>query len=163
MSDDPLATYLHDHLAGARSALDVLHDLRDEHSGEPLGDFCAELMAEIEEDRAELENLASRVGGGVSRTKEAMARLGTRLSRPKLGRNLAGDFGIFQALEVIALGIQGKLALWRALSIAAETDARLRGLDFERLSNRAKEQHARVEERRLLRARAVFQPAHQRS
>ena len=46
MMDNPLATYLHDHLAGADAAIDLLQNLRDQHSDEPLGQFAAELLAE---------------------------------------------------------------------------------------------------------------------
>jgi hypothetical protein len=34
---DPLATYLHDHLAGSNFAIELLDSLRDQYSGEPLG------------------------------------------------------------------------------------------------------------------------------
>ena len=37
MSDDPLYTYLEDHLAGAASAVDLLSRLRDEHAGAAVG------------------------------------------------------------------------------------------------------------------------------
>ena len=37
MSNDPLATYLQDHLAGAASAVELLEMLRDQHEGESAG------------------------------------------------------------------------------------------------------------------------------
>ena len=39
--NDPLATYLHDHLASAVHAIDLLEAIRDEHVSEPLGEFAA--------------------------------------------------------------------------------------------------------------------------
>jgi hypothetical protein len=39
--DNPLAIYLHDHLAGATLAIDLLKALRDKHPSNPLGDFAS--------------------------------------------------------------------------------------------------------------------------
>jgi hypothetical protein len=36
---DPLATYLHDHLGGAKAAIDLLQAMRDHQEDKPLGDF----------------------------------------------------------------------------------------------------------------------------
>jgi hypothetical protein len=70
---DPLATYVHDHLAGAVLAINLLEALRDQHSAESLGQFAAGLLVEVEADRAVLQGLAERVGSGSSRLKEAAA------------------------------------------------------------------------------------------
>jgi hypothetical protein len=50
-------------------------------------------------------------------------------------KELASWVGLatFEALEFFALGIHGKLALWRALQITAPFDSRLAGMDFEQL------------------------------
>jgi hypothetical protein len=37
--DKPLAIYLHDHLAGAALAADLLKAMKDKHPGDPLGDL----------------------------------------------------------------------------------------------------------------------------
>jgi hypothetical protein len=47
---DPLATYLHDHLAGAVHAIALVEAIRDQHSEQPLGRFAANLLIEIKED-----------------------------------------------------------------------------------------------------------------
>lgn len=159
MSEDLLSTYVHDHLAGASGALDLLKDMRDDHEGEPMGRFAAELLEQIQADRETLAELGDRLGEGYSKSKEAVAWIGAKLSRVKLGRSLSGDFGVFQALETLGLGIQGKLALWRALAAIAESDIRLRGMDFDRLSTRAIAQHTLVEEERIALARSIFEPA----
>ena len=156
---DPLATYLHDHLAGAVVAVNLLEALRGQHAGEPLGQFAAELLVEVEEDRAVLRGLAQRVGAGSGALKGAAAWLSEKVSRLKLRRRSAGELGAFEALEALALGILGKLALWRALAVAAAADARLRGVDFDHLGTRAQAQHARVEEYRLEAARAALRAA----
>jgi len=71
---------------------------------------------------------------------------------------LSGDFGTFEALEFLALGIQGKLSLWHALQVVAVLDSRLRGLDFNALIAKAEAQYTKVEERRLALASTALSP-----
>jgi hypothetical protein len=153
---DPLATYLYDHLAGSKFATELLGSLRDQYSGEPLGGFAAALLIEVEEDRRILQTLVDRIGKTSPDLKEAAAWLGEKVSQFKLKRGSAEGLGSFQALETLGLGILGKLALWRALAVIAENDDRVRGMDFQQLTTRAGEQHARVEESRLQMARIIF-------
>jgi hypothetical protein len=61
---EPIAIYLHDHLAGAAHAIDLLHWMSEEHKGDSLGDFAAGLAAEIEADRGVLRELAERARVG---------------------------------------------------------------------------------------------------
>jgi hypothetical protein len=150
---DPLTTYLHDHLAGAVFAINLLEALRDQHASEPLGQFAAGLLVEVEADRVVLQRLAAQVDARSNVLKEATAWLGEKISRLKLRRRIAGGLGTFEGLEVLALGILGKLALWRALAVIAAADTRLRGVDFDHLVARAQAQHAQVEEQRLEAAR----------
>lgn len=152
--DDPLRTYIQDHLAGASLAVELLTSVEREHDHEPLGRFAAELLVEVEEDRSVLKGLADRLGIGSSPLKESAAWISERLSRLKFRHE--SDFGTFELLEALALGIAGKLSLWRALATVAPSDDRLHGLDFEQLIARAESQHARVEERRLQAARTAL-------
>jgi hypothetical protein len=153
---DALATYLHDHLAGAAMAIELLERLRDEHGDEPVGRLAGQLLGEIEADRTLVQHLAERVGDGGSPLKDATAWLGEKISRLKLGRGTAGELGLFEALEALALGILGKVALWKALAAAAPHDARLHGIDYGHLVGRAQDQHARVEAERLDAARRAL-------
>jgi hypothetical protein len=155
--NDPLTIYLHDHLAGSKVAIDLLGAVRDQHAREPLGQFATELLVEIEEDRAVLRELIERVGAGrSSRVKEGIAWLIEKGARVKLHRHASRDLGTLQMLETLALGILGKLALWQALAVVAETDSRFSSVDFNHLAARAQAQHGRVEERRLEAARVVL-------
>jgi hypothetical protein len=85
----------------------------------------------INPHRAEL---ARRCRIQVQPLVEAAAWLGEKVSRVKLRRRAAGGLGTFEALEALALGILGKLALWRALAVIAAVDGRLGGMDFDHLS-----------------------------
>ena len=152
---DPLVTYLHDHLAGAQHAIDLLEHLRTRHAGKPLGQFAAGLLEEIESDRGTLRGIAERTGSGTSELKELGAWLSEKVARIKLNDRPEG-FGTFEALEFLELGIHGKHLLWIALGAIAATDRRLEGPDFTRLIARAKAQEKQVEERRLEIARTAF-------
>ncbi len=155
---DPLATYLHDHMAGSSFAIDLLESIRDQHSDEPLGHFAAGLLIEVKEDKQVLQGIMDRVGKSSADLKEAAAWVGEKLSQWKLRRGAAGGLGTFEALEALALGILGKLKLWRALAAIAAADVRMREVNFDELIARAEDQHARVEERRMQVAPTALQP-----
>jgi hypothetical protein len=155
---DPLGKYLEDHLAGSGFAIDLLGAIRDQFAGEPLGQFAEGLLVEVEADRTVLKNLAERVGTVSGGLKGLSAWVAEKVSRLKLRRDASDGLGTFEALEFLALGVQGKLALWRALIIVGPGDARLEHVDFGRLATRAEIQHAQLEERRLEAARTALRP-----
>jgi hypothetical protein len=130
--------------------------MRDRYPNEPLGQLASTLLVEVEVDRETLRRIVDRVGKGSPDLKEAAAWITEKASRLKLGHDEAKGIATFQALETLALGILGKRALWRALALLAETDERLRDLDFHELIARAEAQHAKVEENRLFVARTAF-------
>ncbi len=157
--NNPLGTYLHDHLSGADFAVDLLMAMRERHAEENVQQFVSPLLAEIEEDRSTLRGIAERVGSGRSTVKEIAAWLGEKASRAKLGS--AGpttSFAEFEALEFLALGILGKMSLWRALQILSKTDSRFGGIDLQTLISRAGAQYDRVEARRLEMSVSAFAP-----
>jgi len=153
---DPLAVYLHDHLAGAVVGVNLLESLRDQHSGESLGEFASGLLKEVEADRAALQAIAERLGAGSSGVKNAAAWVSEKMSRFKLGRDEGDGLGTFEALEALSLGILGKRALWKALTTHSE---RIGQVDLERLVSRAEAQYARVEERRMALAPSALRSA----
>jgi hypothetical protein len=158
---DPLATYLHDHLAGARAAIELLEAMRDQRKDKSLGDFAAELLAEVRTDRDTLQGLAETVGDGSNVIKEFTGWLGEKATRLKLGPDDA--FGTFEALEFLALGVRGKLGMWQALDVASDDDPRLSGYDFNELTARAETQCQQVEQRRIQIAKIALAPRGARS
>src|SRR5437588_11562395 len=106
--NDPLVTYLHDHLAGAMHAVDLLETIRKQHAGEPLSEFAATLLADIEADRDVLKALAERAGDGSSGLKEFTGWLSEKVTRLKMGGGPGNRLGTFEALEFLELGIHGK-------------------------------------------------------
>jgi len=156
--NDPLAAYLHDHLAGARYAIDLVEALRDHFRDQPLGHFAEALLKEINQDRDTLRSLSEKVGSASNPLKESAAWLGEKISRFKLNHSDSTGLGTFEALEFLQLGIHGKVVLWRALAEVAPFDKRLSGVDFEALARRAQSQEMLVEQRRLQAAREALQP-----
>ena len=138
-----LRRYIDDHLAGAAFALDLLQALAVKHAGDAIASAIGRLREEIDADRDELKRAVVALGKTPSGMKQKIARLFERLGRPKLIKTRADRFSTFQALEVIALGILGKKALWDALSVSENPV--VRKLDLERLRHRAEEQHAVAE------------------
>jgi hypothetical protein len=153
--DNPLATYLHDHLAGSEFAIDLLQSLRDHYAGEPLGELAAALIIEVQRDRETLQLIADQVGKGSPNLKEAAAWVAEKASRLKLTHEDKMGLGTFQALETLALGMQGRLALWRALRVVSG-DSRLQSVNFDELISRAQNQYEQVEKSRLALASAIF-------
>jgi hypothetical protein len=160
MADAPIATYLRDHLAGSTTAIELLEHLEKERSGTELEPWAAELRADVEADRRELESLLERLNVTPSTTRQAFAWLGEKAAEIKLrlDDSKGGALYLLEALEALALGIEGKGALWRSLAAVAESTPELRGVDFGRLERRADEQSRRVETMRLEAARLALAP-----
>ena len=154
--NQPLATYLHDHLAGANFAVELLETLEAAHAGQPVGAFASDLRLEIEKDRQVLMKITDRVGKTGLDAKQATAWLAEKVSQFKLRHPDPADLGTFEALEALAVGIHGKLALWRALQLVATVDSRVEGVDYDELVGRAQKQHDQVDEWRLALARTTF-------
>ncbi|HEX6432969.1 MAG TPA: hypothetical protein VFZ87_01945, partial [Gemmatimonadales bacterium] len=149
---------LNDHLAGSVVALELLDLLL---STCPAGerDSYSRLQSEIEEDQQVLQQIIHRLGGKESRVRKAAAWLTEKLGRAKLQFDDPGDGALrtLEALETLGLGIQGKLALWRALEAVANSNLELGALEFPRLQRRALDQFDRVDRLRLQAARAAFE------
>jgi hypothetical protein len=155
---DPLSTYLHDHLGGAKAAIDLLEAMRDGHKDQPLKDFAAYLLVDVQADRDTLQRLADKVGSGSNALKEFAGWFAEKATRLKLGQGSGGDFGTFEALEFLALGVRGKMGMWQALEVAAVGDTRLSGCDFKHLAARAEAQYQQVEQKRIQAAKTALEP-----
>ncbi|HEX7518225.1 MAG TPA: hypothetical protein VF345_13180 [Chthoniobacterales bacterium] len=155
---DDLSSYLNDHLAGSVGALELLDRLMKIYKGKPLERFFRDLRHEIDADQETLKELIAKLGEKESTVRKAGAWIFEKLSRAmiQLSETREGELGLFLALEALALGINGKRSLWRALAAASETAPHLRGPVYATLEQRAIEQHDRVEAKRLEVTRKVF-------
>jgi hypothetical protein len=151
MTNEALATYLNDHLAGAVAALELLEQLESERAGSDEARSLARVRNEIEADRQELEGLMDQLGVARSAPRQATAWLTEKISELKLFIDDPGHGALrrLEALEAISLGIEGKRGLWRALGAAAENAPALASPEYARLERRAAEQRDLVEGLRL--------------
>jgi hypothetical protein len=151
MAEEHLATYLNDHLAGSVVALELLEHLEATHTAPWLRDFFRQLHSDIAADRNELEGLMKSLLISQSRTRKASAWLAEKMTELKLRLDdpQGGSLSLFESLEALSLGIEGKRSLWIALTVVAEKSPALRIIDYERLTQRATEQRARVEKLRI--------------
>jgi hypothetical protein len=151
MANEHVATYLNDHLAGSVVALELLDHLIATHSESEFSTFFRQLHADIAADRDELQGLMERLDIGESRTRKASAWLAEKMTELKLRLDDPedGSLQLFESLEALSLGIEGKRSLWKALTAAAEKSTSLRILDYQRLTQRAENQRDRVETLRI--------------
>ena len=152
-----LSIYLNDHLAGSVAALQLLDHLIKTSIDPAFMAFLTKLKEEIEADQSVLENLLLRLDEEQSTARKAGAWILEKFSRLKFPAKAEDEgLGVFQALEVLALGITGKRALWRNLASVSETVQGLRVLDYGVLQKHATEQFERVEAKALELAPSVL-------
>lgn len=159
MASEHLTTYLNDHLAGSVVAVELLEHLEASYPRTEMAEFFAVLRTEIVADRAELEALMTRLQIVESRSRKASAWIAGKFTelKLKLDDRTSGALRLLETLEAVALGIDGKLALWRALSAAASANPALQGItDYGRLEKRAVEQRDALEVVRLEAAKAAL-------
>jgi hypothetical protein len=156
VADDYLHIYLNDHLAGSTGGVELAERIAKNNEDNPLGDVMAGIAKEIEEDRDELQRLMDELDVTRNPIKAAGAYLLEKLSQMKANGQLVGYSPLSRVLELemLHMGITGKLQLWGALREVF--GPRLGEFDFERLIERAESQRDRVEEQRLAAAREAF-------
>jgi hypothetical protein len=145
-----LATYLNDHLLGSTVGTELARRAARENQGSELGEFLTGLAREVEDDRETLLALMAELGVKPDRLKVAAGWTGEKLGRLKPNAQLRGysPLSPLVELEGLLIGIQGKLAMWRALAEVA-VDLGVDRARFEELTARAESQQADVERHRL--------------
>lgn len=149
--DSEILRYLNDHLAGSAGAVGLIQTLA-ENSEDPDDErFFLELKAKVEEDRLLLKELIAKLGHSGSTFLEAAGDLTGKASRLKLmWEGLEpGRLGRFEAMEILALGIQGKRLLWLMMAELEPWVPEWDGIDFAGLELNAIAQRDAVEARRL--------------
>ena len=144
-----LSVYLNDHLAGSTLGVELVKRASSENKGTPLGDYLEALSRDIEEDRAALVRLMDELGVRRKRAKVSSAWIAEKVGRLKLNGQFTGysPLSPLVELESLHLGINGKLAMWKALrhSLGHRVD----GIDFDQLARRAERQAEELERHRL--------------
>ena len=110
-----LAAYLREHLIGSDAAIEVVERLRLTHAGSQEGRLFASLFDEFREEREVVRLLLEQIGASPQSLK--------RLAGPTIGSALMlaaggerGALSLFRTLESLAIGVQRKRCMWRALA-----------------------------------------------
>ncbi|MBA3744262.1 hypothetical protein [Sporichthya sp.] len=157
-STKALGTYLQDHLAGATAGSELARKLGSEYTTGPLGGFLSELSRDIDQDKDTLTEVMGSLDISPDVIKQATGWVAEKMTRLKLSDRMTGDPDLTRLMEfeVMSIGIEGKLALWRALIAVADELPGLAGVDLPGLAKRAEHQIAGLEEHRLEAARAAL-------
>jgi hypothetical protein len=153
-----LGIYLNDHLAGSTAGLELARRACKSNRGSELGRFLANLVMEIDSDRRKLEGVMQDLGIGRDHAKVAGAWVLEKVGRFKLNGQLRGYSPLSRLVELegLALGVTGKLALWKALRQLADQEPALDADTLNRLVERAEEHQRGLEEHRLAAAREAL-------
>ena len=160
MANKPMDVYLNDHLAGAMLGSNLADQIRSRNRGTPLGDLMGSLAPQIEEDRQALIGLMRRMGTSKNPVKQSGAWITEKASRVKFWGLTSGEpeLGTFMAVESLALGVLGKLSLWRALAQVADQYPAIASVDLDELIDRARAQYDLLEHERLAASRQALTP-----
>jgi hypothetical protein len=160
MNQKYLRIYLQDHLAGSTAGLELARRARGANEGTEYGPPLAKIADEIEADRRHLQGIIEDLGFGADRVKNIAAWGLEKVGRLKLNGELTGYSPLSRVVELEGLltGITGKKGLWIALLEVAQDEPRLDTDLLTRLSDRAEQQRATVEELREKAAREAFVP-----
>jgi hypothetical protein len=153
-----LGIYLGDHYAGSVAAVQLARRAAQSNRGTRHGEVLARLAAEIEEDREALRLIMQRLGIRPDPAKAAVAWSAEKLGRLKLNGQLTGysPLSRLEELEILSLGVEGKLGMWRVLK--RTLDHGIPEPDFDTLIKRALSQRRRLERQRLDAAEEALSP-----
>jgi hypothetical protein len=158
MAGKAMKVYLNDHLAGAMLGSDLAKQIEARAAGTPLGEVMAPLVLQIDEDRQTLIGLMQRIDISQNPVKQAGAWITEKASRVKFAGVTSGEpeLGLFMALESLALGVQGKLSLWKALAQVADQYPATASVNLPDLTQRAQHQYETLERERLAAGRRAL-------
>lgn len=145
-----VADYLRHHLVGAATVISLVSDRVDD------GQVWARLHAELEDERALVEQLLSRCGSGPAPLERVLGVLGRGAVRAKLllDEQRAQSLGDLLEFELVRTGISGKMCMWRLLRTL--DDPVLRDVDWDGLLDQAERQAADVERERVTAGREAL-------
>jgi len=156
---DLLGIYLQDHMAGSVAGVGLAKRAAGSNEGTQLGAALERIATEIEEDRDSLARVMEELGVGRDRLKNAGAWTLEKAGRLKPNGSVLSYSPLSRLIELegLALGITGKLGLWRSLE--ATLGPSVAGESFALLAERAERQRQVLEPFRLQAARDAFADA----
>ena len=143
---EALAAYLHDHLGGAEVAIQVVERLRRTSTSADERMFFEWLYRQLDQDREVVELLLQGLGASPMSAKRFAGHASGALLKFLAG-GARGDLALFRTLEALAIGVQGKRCMWRALQFLRPGLA-VPGRTLTDLESDALRQWEAIEERR---------------
>ena len=158
VSAEPIAVYVNDHLAGAAAGLSMMDDLASRTERTALAAKLHALAAEVREDQQLLRDVLARLAASERRAAQAAAWVTEKMSEGRLALAARSHpaLALLEGLESLALGLQGKLAVFRVLAEIGPHDPRLADLPFAARADRTVAQHAMIEAERRAAGREAF-------
>lgn len=156
--DYDITRYLNDHLAGSSGASLLIQKLAERHDEPDARDFFRRLQEKVESDRQLLEDLLRRIGKEPSGFLKMAGGIASRFVGIKLMWEQVEPrkLGLFEALEMLALGVQGKRLLWVALMEVADWFPEWEDIDFVELELQAIQQRDDIEFWRIQAALSIL-------
>jgi hypothetical protein len=153
-----LGTYVNAHLAGANAGVETAERLRKHVTDRAEIDVLDQLVEDIDRDRQQLREIAERLDAAGHGVKKAAGWVAGKAHRLAVAEPLTGSghLSVLLEAETLALGIEGKLALWQTLLAVVPAYPQLADVDLAGLAERARQQRGRVESIRLAAAHRSF-------
>jgi len=132
--------------------------LRSRFEGTERGGFFTQLAGDVKADLDSLDVLMASIQVRQNMAKQAGAWLGERVSRLKLNPWFNGSerLTVLLEIEMLALGVEGKLSMWRSLLAIADSTPELKAAPLDELVTRAEQQRSGLEQERLRETLAVL-------
>ncbi len=155
-ADDAVRIYPSDHFAGSRAGVDLARRAGRNSTDPKRKATWEEILEEVEADREILRAMLESLDSRPNPVKGLFAWAGVKAGRLKTTGPLSGssELGQLFELELMYLGVTGKLSLWT--NLAAADYPPLREFDFDELIARAESQRDRLEDHRVSLGARVF-------
>lgn len=111
---EALVAYLHDHLGGAEAAIQVVDQLRRTSVTAHERQFFGWLHHELARDRDVAASVLEALGASLRSTKRLTGEASGSILKFLAGGR-PGELALFRTFEALAIAVQGKRCLWRAL------------------------------------------------
>ena len=150
-----LATYLREHLSGSDAAIRVVERLRRTHAGTGEGRLFAALFVDFQNERDVVRAALGELGASTLSAKRMMAGAGG-VFLATAASSERGSLAFFRTLEGLAIGVQGKRLLWRAMQALEPPFLEISRSRLRELEARAVRQWDAIDERRRAWARSTL-------
>lgn len=150
-----LASYLRDHLSGSDTAIRVVERLRRTHAGTSEGRLFGSLFEDLQREREVVRTLLADIGASTLSAKRLMSGAGGMIMAPASGGD-RNELALLRTLESLAIGVQGKRLLWRAMQDVEPEFTSVSRSRLGELETLAVRQWEAIDERRRAVGRATF-------